>query len=141
MFDDFDAGQQIADELIKKFHVELSNVKFRFLCRNKASKSGEKKKFGQIKKASPMERHICGGDTDFIVIIALDVWNEYSSNQRNACIDHFLSKIIVSEDEITAEPKYKLASSGVNESPEVIDRFGAWNEELQDLSNAFKQSK
>jgi hypothetical protein len=108
------------------------------LCRNKASSSGGEKVPGTIKKASPMERHICGGECDFIMTISLDVWNDLNPVQRTALVDHLLTRCVAQEDEKNGEMKYRVRPPQVQEFPEIAERYGTWNDGLVELGNCLK---
>lgn len=138
LFDDHEFSAQIAENLITKHHHELSGAKFKFLCRNKAPIAGGEKVPGTIKKASPMERHICGGECDFIMTVCLDVWNDLSPVQRTALVDHLLTCCVALEDPKTGEMKYKIRPPQVKEFPEIAERYGTWNEGLVELNNCLK---
>ena len=137
LFGDFEASEAIASNLISKHHHELSGAKFKHLCRNKAASAGGEKIPGSIKKASPMEKHICG-DVDFILTVALDVWNDLSVNQRTALIDHLLTRCVAVEDPKNGEMKYKVRPPQVQEFPEIVERYGSWNEGLVEMNACFK---
>ena len=138
LFDDHESSEQIAMNLISKHHHDLADAKFKFLCRNKASVSGGEKVPGTIKKASPMERHICGGECDFIMTVSLDVWNDLSGTQRTALIDHLLTRCVALEDPKNGEMKYKVRPPQVQEFPEIAERYGTWNEGLIELNNSLR---
>jgi hypothetical protein len=138
LFSDHEASEEIASKLISKHHHDLAQAKFKFLCRNKSAMAGGEKIPGSIKKASPMEKHICGGECDFILTISLDVWNEYSSTQRTALIDHLLTRIVAQEDPKTGETKYKVRPPQVQEFPEIAERYGTWNDGLVELNSCLR---
>lgn len=138
LFGDFEAAEEISKNLIAKHHHELASARFRYLCRNKAAMAGGEKIPGNIKKASPMEKHVCGGDVDFIMTISLDVWNDLSVIQRTALIDHLLTRCVMVEDPKTGEPKYKVRPPQVQEFPEIAERYGTWNDGLVELNACLK---
>ena len=138
LFDDHEASAEISRNFISKHHHDLAGANFKFLCRNKAPVSGEKKVPGNIKKASPMERHICGGECDYIMVICLDVWNDLSFIQRTALVDHLLTRCVAVEDPKNGEMKYKIRPPQVQEFPEIAERYGTWNEGLIELNNCLR---
>ena len=141
---DFETAKTIADKLIAKHHTEIASANVIYLCRNKSIKHGGVPVSGTVKKASPLERHIGGhyfsGDEepDFIMTVALDVWNELQPNQRIALIDHLLTRCVGEEDEKTGEMKYKIRPPQVQEFPEVAERNGRWNDGLAELGDCLK---
>lgn len=138
LFDDHEASQEIASRLVSKFHHEIAGATFKFLCRNKATTSAGNKVPGYVKKASPMERHLCGGECDFIMVIALDVWNDLDVDQRTALVDHLLTRCVGVEDSKTGEMKYSIRPPQVQEFPEIAERYGRWNDGLGELANCLK---
>jgi Putative phage metallopeptidase len=134
LFADHEASESIARNLISKHHHELADAHFKFLCRNKAAMAGGEKVPGSIKKASPMEKHVCGGECDYIMTVSLDVWNDLSPNQRTALIDHLLTRCVAQEDPKTGEMKYKVRPPQVQEFPEIAERYGTWNDGLVELN-------
>jgi hypothetical protein len=133
LFDDHEASGILAAKIIPKFHPYISSAKFRFLCRNKASMKAKEKIPGYVKKASPMDKHLCGGECDFIMVVALDVWNDLNETSRVALIDHLLARCVGIEDEKTGEMKYSIRPPQVQEFPEIAQRHGRWNEALVEL--------
>jgi hypothetical protein len=138
LFDDHEASAEISKTLISRYHPYISSAKFRFLCRNKASTRAKEKIPGYVKKASPMDKHLCGGECDFIMVVALDVWNDLNEHARVALVDHLLMRCVGEEDPKTGEMKYTLRSPQVQEFPEIALRHGKWNEALQELGNILK---
>lgn len=140
----FEAGQEIANKLIPKHHHEIASANIIYLCRNRAQKSGGRSVPGSVKKASPIERHLGAhlidgdGEPDFIVTVALDVWNELNPNQRTALIDHLLTRCTGDENEKSGEMKYRVRQPQVQEFPEVAERNGRWNDDLIDMGNSLK---
>ncbi len=138
LFDDHEASAELSKQLIVRYHPNLSSATFRFLCRNKASLRAKEKVPGYVKKASPMDKHLCGGECDFIMVIALDVWNDLNERARTALIDHLLMRCNAEEDPKTGEMKYSVRAPQVQEFPEIALRHGRWNEALEELGNSLK---
>lgn len=138
---DFDAGSEIAQKLIPQYHPHLASANIIYLCRNKAPQPGGKKQSGSVKKASPLERHVSrryfqdGQEADFIVMVSLDVWNDLQPTQRTALIDHLLTQCHGEEDEKSGEMKYSKRAPQVQEFPEVAERHGRWNPDLEELGD------
>lgn len=135
-----DVLQEIASKLIPKFHPELASANFIYKCRNISTKSSGIPVAGCVKKASPNERLLSRGkfaelddEADFIIEIALDVFNPMSLLQRTALIDHLLTRCVAIEDEKSGDMKYKVRSPQVQEFPEIAERHGKWNDGLNEL--------
>lgn len=138
LFDDHELSGEFAKTLIARYHPNLSDAKFRFLCRNKASMRAKEKVPGYVKKASPLDKHLCGGECDFIMVVALDVWNDLNERARLALIDHLLMRCDAQEDPKNGEMKYSVRAPIVQEFPEIALRHGRWNEALEELGNSLK---
>jgi hypothetical protein len=132
LFGGFEAGESIAKELIAKHHDELAEARFKFVCRNYAAKSGGTLVPGNIYKVSGKFEYLL--DCDFLVEVALEVWNDLNNHQRIALIDHFLTRCVCEVDEKTEDRKYKLRKPPVQEFPEVAERNGQWNDSLIEMA-------
>lgn len=142
LIDDSDAVKDIGGKLIPKYYPELASAGILFLCRNRASKAAGEPVAGTIRKANPTERHLAqktGEErADYVLTVALDVWNELQPSQRIALVDHLLARCVAVEDESTSEMKYRLRPPQVQEFPEIAVRHGKWNEGLIQLSDSLK---
>jgi hypothetical protein len=147
LFGTFEAGEAIAEELVSFHHSHLASAKFLFCCRNKAQKQGGKVVPGTVKRASPLEKHLSHkwmkneeDSADFIMIIALDAWNDLNPKQRIALIDHLLTRCVAEEIEATGEMKFSIRPPEVQEFPEVIIRNGKWNDSIISFSDSLDES-
>ena len=156
----FAAGKAIAEELVPKFHDELVTANIMYLCRDRAAKQGGNPVPGSAKKASLLERFLSRTyfttasdkiedpdsnvvpdvkEADFIITIALDLWNAAEASQRRAIMDHYLTRCTGEADEESGEMKFKLRAPNVQEFPEVAERNGTYNVGLEELSNGLKE--
>ena len=141
MYADHEDSGAIARALIVRYHSHLASAKIKWLCRNKSAKSGGKQLPGQVKKASPIERHLADEEYDFIITVALDVWNNLTAEKKTALIDHLLSRCSASENPNTGDVKYRVQPPQVQEFPDVALRHGAWNEDLQALGSVINRTR
>ena len=90
---------------------------------------------GKMKKASPIET--CLSEAEFFLIIDEVTWKSISVKQKMALIDHELCHL----EEITKEdgPKWVLRTHSVEEFTEILERHGAWKEDLQEFVEKAKQ--
>lgn len=132
LFGGFDAGEQLGTELIRKHHHELAEARIKYICRNYAAKSGDRKIPGNVYKMSGKFEHLV--QCDFVIEVALEVWNDLQPQQRRALIDHFLTRCVCEEDEKSGDRKYKLQKPPVQEFPEVAERNGQWNDSLIEMA-------
>lgn len=131
IYDRHESSKEIADRLIPKFHAELATARFEFICRSKASKAGGRPVPGKIYKPGGWSKFLV--DADYVLEIALDCWNLLEPNQRNALIDHLLSRCVGTEDEQNGEMKWSIRPPEVQEFPEVAERHGCWNDGLSEI--------
>lgn len=134
LFDDFEAGEKLARELIKEEHPDLATARFRIICRNKASKRGGKPVSGQVKKLAPQERFLV--DADYLMTIALECWNPLEPWQRVAFVDHLLTRCYGVENETTGEMKWCIRPPDIQEFPEVAARHGQWHAGLEEFAHS-----
>jgi hypothetical protein len=145
LISDHESAKEVAKQLITDYHPHLASANIIYLCRSKAQKQGGKKLFGSVKKASPIERHIGGGyfpigeEADFIMMIALDVWNVSENNQRTAMIDHLLTRCCGEEDDKTGHMRYFLQAPSVQEFAEIANRHGMWNSSLEEFAGNIRK--
>lgn len=137
LYDNHDLSKEIAEKLIPKYHPELASARIRFLCRNKSSKSGGRPVPGKIFKPGGWTRFVT--ESDFVLEIALDCWNNLEPSQRAALVDHLLSRCVGTEDEQTGEMKWSLRPPEVQEFPEVAERHGQWNDGLIEIGRCLNK--
>lgn len=144
LYDDHPASEEVARKLIKSVHSHLVGARIVYACRDKAQKKGGKASPGYIKKLSPELKYAFAnkveGDElpDFLLVVALEVWNEMAPNQRTAFVDHLLTRIDAKDDETTGETKWGLRSPEVQEFAEVVERNGKWTPELQNMAESLE---
>lgn len=145
LFSSHEASESIAKNIIPRHHSHLASANILFLCRNKSTKRGGVPVPGNIKRASPVENYLTSSSfnddegADFIMTIALDVWNTLSSEKRIAIVDHLLTHCVATEDETNGEMKYSIRPPTVQEFPEVTARNGSWTPELVELAESLKK--
>jgi len=136
LFDDFEQAEGIAGRLIPEFHPHLASADIRYICRNRAAKRSGVSVPGNVYKISGKYRFLTG--YDFVLEIALEVWNELQPNQRTALVDHLLARCEGVEDEENGSYKWKVVPPAIQEFPEVAERNGQWNEGLVDMEKALR---
>ncbi len=134
LFAGFDAGEEIAHDLIRKHHPHLLTAKIKYMCRDRASKKSGVPVAGVVTKNSPKLTFLT--DFDFVMDVALEVWNILEPKQRIALIDHLLTRCTGEEEEESGEMKWGIIPPQVQEFSEVAQRHGRWNDGLQELGQA-----
>lgn len=136
LFGDSEAAEQLASSIIRKHHPELAHARIRYICRSKASLRGGVPVAGSVYKMSGKFEHLV--QADFLLEVALDVWNPMNSGQRAALVDHLLTRCVGKEDEKTGEMKWSVRPPEVQEFPEVAERHGQWNDGLVEIAKCLK---
>lgn len=137
LFGDFESGEGIAKELIRKHHTHLATARMKYMCRNRAAKRGGRPVPGNVYKMSGKFEYLTA--CDFVVEVALEVWNDLAPNQRVALIDHLLTRCGGEEVEETGEMKWRMIPVEVQEFTEVAARNGQWHEGLVSLASSLQR--
>lgn len=129
-FTSAEAVEEIAQRLIGNYHPELGTARIKFLFQEKAGKKGGKVILGKAQKVSGVLEHFA--DADFLIVVALDQWNDLAANRRTALVDHLLERCTGEEDpeDPGAEMKWKTREPDVHEFSTILQRYGAWSEDL-----------
>jgi len=137
IFSGFEAAEEIAIKLIRKHHPDLASARIKYICRNKAKKRSGNPVPGHVYKMSPMYSFLT--DFDYVVEIALDVWNYFNPHQRNAVIDHLLTRCYGEENEHTGDMRWKIRPPEIQEFTEVAERYGQWHEGLVEMEKCLRK--
>lgn len=130
-----DTVHDVVMELIPEFHPELASANIRCIYVSEASKQKNGKPVrGKSYKMSGKNQFLAGG-CDFLIEVALDCWNESNNVQRKALVDHLLEQCTGEESEDTGEMKWRMRNPDVHEFSTILERHGAWTEELEGLVN------
>ena len=121
--------ETMAGELIPQFHPELATARFKYVFVDKASQKNGKPVRGKVRRITGILDFLI--ETDFLVEVALDCWNEMHDSQRKALIDHLLESCTGEEDANNGgEMKWSVREPDVQEFAAILRRHGAWNEDL-----------
>ncbi len=122
--------ETIAKSLIPTYHPELATAEIRYVFVDKGSMRGDRPVYGKVRKLSGSMEFLL--NTNFMLEIGLDHWNELSARQRTALVDHLLERCTGEEDEedAGAPMKWKLREPDVQEFRTILQRHGAWTEDL-----------
>ncbi len=141
LYADSDVVREIAGRLIPKYHKHLVNANIVYGCRDKAQRKSGVPSPGYAKKFSPEMKWLAASRADdegahFLIVVALEVWNNMAPNQRTALVDHLLTRCWGEEDPQNGSMRWKLRSPEVQEFSEIASRHGKWNVDLEHLANA-----
>lgn len=123
--------------LIPMYHPELATARFKFVFVDKASMKNGKPVRGKVRRITGVLEFLL--DSDFLMEIALDQWNELSDVQRKALIDHLLECCTGEEDENDGgDMKWSVREPDVQEFSAILRRHGAWNDDLAAFASIAK---
>jgi len=139
IYDNADTVEAIAQTLIPNYHAELATARMRYVFAEKASMKAGVPVAGKSRKMSGVAEFLT--DTDFVIEVALDIWNEMTGEQRIALVDHLLEYCTGEEDEedAGAPMKWKMREPDVKEFGTILRRQGAWNESLANFASVARQ--
>jgi hypothetical protein len=137
LFGDAEAVETIAQKLIPKYHTHLASARIKYVFRSKSTKRGGVNIPGNVAKLSGKYEFLLS--SDFLIEVALDFWNDLSSKQRSALVDHLLQKCWGEEDEKSGEMKWKIRAPEVQEFIEIAERHGQWTDDLVKIADVFVQ--
>jgi len=125
------AEESIVDtmkELIKAHHPDLFLLQdeIALVFREKAGKSGGEIVLGKSRRASPMFGVLGDVNYKFIIELAADEWENLTSKQQKALLDHHLCACRCDEDPSSGELKCYLAPADVEMYFDEFDRWGDW---------------
>lgn len=122
--------ETIAKSLISTYHPELATAEIKYVFVDKGSMKGDRPVYGKVRKFSGSMEFLL--NANFMVEIGLDHWNELSPRQRTALVDHLLECCTGEEDEEDpgAPMKWKVREPDVQEFRTILQRHGAWTEDL-----------
>lgn len=130
-FSDAEAVAKLAKKLIPQYHPELATARIDYIFISEASMKNGRPVRGKVRKLSGYVEHRI--ENDFVLEIALDLWNQADANSRTALVDHLLERLTGDEDEndAGAPMKWKLRCPDVEEFTSILKRYGAWNDDLK----------
>lgn len=121
---------ELAQELIEEHHPDLSDAAIGIVFRDTAPVSNGKVTLGQASKVPP--KMLPYLDLDFLIWLAADFWEDATSVQRRALLDHELCHCSSFEGENTIRPH------DIEEFAEIVERYGYWNSGLVVARPAFE---
>jgi len=130
-YDTADSVENIANGLIPNYHPELATARVMYVFVDKASAKGGRELSGKARKFSGFLEWAL--ESDFVLEVALEKWNDMTESQRTALVDHLLECCTGEEDEDTGAMSWKIREPNVQEFSSVLHRQGAWNEGLQEF--------
>ena len=125
----YTSAESVAEivQSLLQWHPDLATARILTLFQETASKKNGRVVQGTVKKLSGIFQYYAEGD--FLLVVALDVWNGLSQDRRIALIDHLLERCFGEEGEDT-EMKWTLREPDIVEFSTILRRHGAYNDDL-----------
>jgi hypothetical protein len=136
-YDKAEIPEEIAKELLPKYHPSLVNCNIAFLYKNKSIKQRGKEVVATAKKSGILLKAI--SDYDFIIIISYEAWNNLSDKQKYFVVDDALEHCFVDTDDSTGETVTKIVNHDFSGFSNVIKRNGILFEDLKIFANAVRE--
>lgn len=130
-FSPAESVQTVAQGLIPNYHPELAQARIHYLFTQKAAKKGGRELCGKAAKVSGRWEYLT--ELDFVIEVALPIWNDATASQRQAIVDHLLEHCTAEEDEQSGDFKWLIREPDVREFASILERHGAWHEGLVNL--------
>lgn len=123
--------EEIAQRLIPTYHPELATARMAYIFVDVASKKNGRPVLGKAGKVTGKWEFMV--EKDFVIEVALDEWNNMDNRKREALVDHLLENCTGEEDETNGDMKWKMRTPDIQEFTSILNRHGAWNDELAGL--------
>ena len=136
-FEEAASVESIAQGLIPNYHASLATARIQYCFSSDCWTKNGREQWGKVQKLSGLNEYLI--EKDFIVMVAMEKWNDLTEAQRTALVDHLLSGCLGEEDEDTGEYKWKVLDPEVQEYTDVLFRHGAWHEGLLDFVRQAKK--
>ena len=117
---------QIAEELIPQMGWrEFPQIKFLELIADKSTY------LGKCSKATGKWKYLI--HKDFVIEVWGAFWNTAERKVKEALLLHELKHVDFSEDEETGEITWRIRRHEVEEFHDVVEKYGAWNPDLEEF--------
>lgn len=123
-------------DIIPRHHEWMEPFAIAYLFRSDWQKKG-KTVWGEIKKATPLEKFLSG--FDLIMTVNADVWPRLDHRQKQALVDHEFCHVTITTDEKTGEITLGLTGHDIEEFDAIVERYGAWKGDVERFIEAHGQ--
>jgi len=136
IYSDGDSIEVFAKPLIGPYHPELATARILYVFVSEHSKENGIPKWGSAKKLSgPLEYLL---ESDFLIEVPLDLWNDAPEAERVARVDHLLECCTGEEDEKTGGLKWVIRKPDVKEFTSIFRRHGLYHDGLRTFASVAK---
>ena len=137
LYGEAETVEEVASRLIPTYHSEIASARIQYIYEDTASQKNGRPVFGKVRKVTGAMEYLL--EKDFIVMVALDCWNDMDESHRTALVDHLLERCSGEEDEKSGDMKWVLREPDVQEFTTILRRHGAWTVDLEGLVSVAKE--
>ena len=119
----------LAKDIIEKHHEELLEARIGFIFRETSLRVSGKWRAAAISRI-PAKEKSAGLELDYLVWLSLEEWDQMSTKQRRALVDHELCHAVVKQG------KWSLRGHDIEEFTAIIDRYGLYSGALEQVATA-----
>lgn len=123
--------ESVVEYCVQRWHRHLEGATVVALGRPTPGKKLGREVWASLKIASPKERALWSEeseDIDYVLVVAVSVWNRIPAETRIALVDHELCHAAGWDAEAEA---WLVRGHDVEEFGQVVERHGAWQETLR----------
>ncbi len=125
--------EEMGKELVQEIHEHLREAEFSYLLTSRPMNRAGKTLAGKARKVSGVLHYYT--QSDFLIIVSNDFWQEAADTDRRALLDHELCHCSVEYDKEGGR-QWTLKGHDIEEFIAIIDRRGLWHNELKQFGQA-----
>lgn len=139
---------KIAKGVIKDHHRHLTEVRIEYVFRDKHQTSNGKEVWAKTRKVAGLHAYLSAesvqvdaepGEPFFVIELAKDIWQILNKDQREALVDHELSKCSAEFND-DGDVALKVKSHDLEEFRGVVERRGLWRPDVTEFLRAAKSA-
>jgi hypothetical protein len=144
---------RIAAELIPQYHAHLIDARILYLFTTQQRKKCDRARLASAQKFSDLQRylsslHFADGreasiftGADFLMLVGRVEWEDLTTAQRRALVDHELSHMgrVEKITDTGVEGRWAILGHDLEEFAAVIQRHGLWRQEARDMAQVMQQ--
>ena len=139
--------KKVAEELINAHRTDLIDCRLRYYVTDTISFKNSKMILGSTKKLSGLLKQTL--DADFVIIVPVSVWNNFSPVKQKALLHHEISHIVpcTKKEKNGTEYqtcdkegnlKWSLIGHDLEEFSHIIKLYGNWHEDIENFREDIK---
>ncbi len=138
---------KLLQHLVRHYHPHLEEARIGLCWQQdlKPDKDG-RLELGKCRKASDLQREFA--EFDFIITLNEEVWDEFTSKERAALLDHELCHAQIAKDNEDKPIKdergrfcWRVKKHDLEEFRDVVERHGVWKQDLELFADALRRGQ